>query len=133
MTFISPRLPLVHAAFYLLLPLAGGCANGPKAESPTEAQPSEHAGSEPAPEPDETTSSPELVAGETCAETGCFSCGEGTCPKGSYCDETKPEKSACSWLSDCGDVPSCACLTRVLGASCSCEESQGSARVRCAE
>ncbi|OQX67786.1 MAG: hypothetical protein B6A08_13515 [Sorangiineae bacterium NIC37A_2] len=62
-----------------------------------------------------------------------FSCGQGSCPMGAYCDESKANLAACAWISDCGAEPSCGCLTRILGASCSCEFEGGGPRVRCSD
>jgi hypothetical protein len=65
-----------------------------------------------------------------CTDETCFACGEGLCLKGMYCDATAGP--GCSWLPECAKQPSCACITRVLGKDCKCDESGGGPLVECA-
>jgi len=66
-------------------------------------------------------------AESACDDGTCSRCGNGICPSGWYCDE---KSNGCSWLSECAGKPSCACVTRVLGASCKCRE-DGGLKVTC--
>jgi hypothetical protein len=66
-----------------------------------------------------------------CDDGTCFTCGDGLCPKGAYCDQDAQGGGACAWLSECPASPSCACLTKVLGATCNCDESDGGPLVSC--
>lgn len=131
---ISDKTLSAALSALLFAPWLTGCAGGSQAQVQGEAAAPERAASEQT-SPDEAseTSSIPPRAGESCEETGCFSCGEGTCPRGSYCDESNAERSACAWLGDCGSVPDCTCLTRILGPSCSCEDGAGTPRIRCSK
>lgn len=68
---------------------------------------------------------------DPCADGTCFRCAESVCLSGWYCDEAAPGGPACSWLPDCAAKPSCRCLTKALGASCSCREEGGGLHVTC--
>ena len=57
-----------------------------------------------------------------CDDGTCSTCGSGICPAGWYCDEKASGGGACSWLTECADKPTCACVTRVLGAACKCRK-----------
>jgi hypothetical protein len=59
--------------------------------------------------------------GPDCSDGTCFSCGDGFCPKGFYCDR---KSGGCSWLPECAQEASCACVSRVLS-DCSCTEDSG--------
>ena len=69
--------------------------------------------------------------GPSCDDGTCSLCGSGICPAGWYCDENASGGAACSWLTECADKPSCACITRVLGSSCKCREEGGGLKVSC--
>jgi hypothetical protein len=64
-----------------------------------------------------------------CNDETCFACGEGLCLKGMYCDVGAGP--GCSWLPECAKSPSCACITRVLGSQCKCDDSGGGPEVEC--
>lgn len=70
----------------------------------------------------------EPARGPNCDDGTCGLCAGSLCPTGWYCDEGV---KACSWLRECTDKASCACVTRVLGASCKCSEEGGLAHVEC--
>ncbi len=74
---------------------------------------------------DVSADKPQAVA---CDDGTCSPCGDGICPSGWYCDE---KASACSWLTECADKPTCGCVTRVLGSACKCREEAGGLRVAC--
>jgi hypothetical protein len=76
-------------------------------------------------------STPEKSKGPTCDDGTCSKCGSGICPAGWYCDEKASGGAACSWLAECPEKPTCACVTRVLGASCKCREESGGLKVAC--
>jgi hypothetical protein len=65
-----------------------------------------------------------------CADETCTPCGEGFCPSGFYCDESR-EPAACSWLPACVEDASCECVKRTLGAGCECESRSGGSFVSC--
>jgi hypothetical protein len=67
----------------------------------------------------------------TCEDGTCFECGQGICPRGAYCDGSAPGGAACAWIQECPGDPSCACLERVLGSSCTCEAGASGPRVDC--
>ena len=69
--------------------------------------------------------------GPDCSDQTCFPCGEGLCPVGFYCDEQAARGPACSWLPECAEVASCACVQGVLGSGCSCDDASGGPRVTC--
>jgi hypothetical protein len=71
----------------------------------------------------------ETSKGPSCDDGTCSLCGSGICPSGWYCDEKAG--GSCSWLAECAEKPSCACITRVLGASCKCSASGGGLKVAC--
>jgi hypothetical protein len=66
----------------------------------------------------DTPSTREISKGPNCDDGTCSKCGSGICLAGWYCDEKAGGGGACSWLAECADKPTCACVTRVLGASC---------------
>ncbi len=71
------------------------------------------------------------ASADPCADGSCFRCGDGSCPSGWYCDEDAPGGAACAWLPECAQKVSCGCLTKTLGNSCSCEQTDGGAHVHC--
>lgn len=68
---------------------------------------------------------------DPCADGSCFSCGKSMCLPGWYCDEGAKGGAACSWLPECATSPSCKCITKVLGAACSCKDDGGGPHVTC--
>lgn len=60
-----------------------------------------------------------------CNDGTCFRCGDGVCPQGSYCDQDAQGGPACAWLSECSQAPTCSCVKKILGSSCSCDDSAG--------
>lgn len=70
-------------------------------------------------------------AGPDCSDGTCFSCGEGICPAGAYCEENAPGGAACAWLTECAGESGCDCFSQVLGESCSCSASKGGPSVSC--
>ncbi len=68
--------------------------------------------------------------GPDCTDGTCSVCGDGICPTGWYCDESAPGGAACSWLKECAEHPSCACVSKVLGADCKCRD-DGGLKVSC--
>lgn len=64
-----------------------------------------------------------------CNDETCFACGAGLCLDGMYCD--LGAGPGCSWLPECAQSPSCACITRVLGSDCRCDDSGGGPEVDC--
>jgi len=80
----------------------------------------------------ETAEAPSTeVPGPNCDDGTCFSCGDGLCPRGAYCDQSAPGGAACAWIQECPGEPSCPCLTKVLGSSCSCEQAPSGPFVTC--
>lgn len=70
---------------------------------------------------------PTTEPADPCASGTCTRCGEGVCLTGYYCEESV---SACSWVPECVQAPSCGCLAKYL-AGCSCEERGGGVYVTC--
>lgn len=66
-----------------------------------------------------------------CEDGTCFPCGEGLCPKGAYCDQDSRGGPACAWVSECPGSPDCACLTKILGSTCDCDEGDGGPHIDC--
>jgi hypothetical protein len=64
---------------------------------------------------------------DPCASGTCSKCGEAVCLSGFYCEEAV---SACGWLPQCADSPSCECVSKVL-TNCECEERDGGVYVSC--
>lgn len=129
-------------ALVLLLPQCGGgtAAGGSLKSAADGSQNSEDSGegsgeSLAKQDDDGTASSESSTAsksrGVNCDDGTCSKCGSGICPAGWYCDEKASGGGACSWLTECADKPSCACVTRVLGASCACREEGGGLKVAC--
>lgn len=116
--------------------LAWGC--GGSAASADRARTADVEDSAPDVEPDsDTAERAGDVPGEStpaepeaqCNDSTCFSCGEGLCPSGFYCDAQAGP--ACSWLPECAKEPTCECIRRVLGAGCACEVRAGGPHVDC--
>ena len=74
---------------------------------------------------------PNEPSGPNCDDGTCFLCGDGICPTGAYCDENAQGGAACAWLPECAKEPNCGCITGVLGANCSCDDSSGGPIVNC--
>lgn len=123
------------AALALFGACAAGCGGSDKpVESPAGEPASEGAASEAAEAAGDGDS--ETEAAETaprkasCDDGTCSPCGEALCPSGWYCDERAPGGSACGWLPECAQKPTCACIKRAFSA-CSCEDSGGIAHLTC--
>lgn len=126
------RALLGRFALLLLLPTCGGTAT--TAGEPRSASDRDAPAAEPATRESERTdassdddSAAEAPSKPSCDDGTCSVCGSGICPKGWYCDE---KRSACSWLTECAEKPTCSCVTRVLGASCQCRD-EGGLKVSC--
>jgi|SRR5688572_25703261 len=106
------------------------CSSPPPADASQASEQSAPAGDEDVP-----VESTETVEAESprpsCDDGTCFECGSGLCPIGAYCDLSAPGGAACAWIQECPGSPSCACLRKVLGSSCGCEESAGGPAVSC--
>lgn len=114
-------------AFSLVLSL-GFVACGGGTPQPSEPTPSATTESTDASEVEEEEEEP-APARLSCDDGTCFDCGAGICPSGAYCDDTSG--GACAWLPECTGKVTCACLTKVLGASCTCSDENGGPHVRC--
>lgn len=115
----------------LQLALLAGCGSPPPADDPSTAESS--ASPEAPEENDESTAAapdPEPVR-PSCSDGTCFECGSGLCPQGAYCDSGAPGGPACAWIQECPGSPSCSCLGKVLGASCTCDDGAGGPTVSC--
>jgi hypothetical protein len=120
----------------VLLPQCGGGAGAGEAKSPsaeakrsdTEPTAEQAPGDEDADDASATDTTPKSA---TCDDGTCSPCGSGICPTGWYCDEKASGGGACSWLTECADKPSCACVTRALGSTCKCREESGGLKVAC--
>lgn len=108
----------------LLLIVLSACGGSPKPAEEAPARGDDTRSPSTSVEPE-----PETPAGPDCDDGTCFPCGAGVCPKGAYCDATGG--GACAWLPECPGEPSCACLTKALGAGCACEATDGGPLVRC--
>lgn len=123
--------------FFAVLSLVAGCGAGSAtAPEPRSAAPREDASlDEGATSSGDTSADAEAsetsaaAAGPSCDDGTCSPCGSGICPAGWYCDERAG--GACSWLAECTQKPTCACVTRVLGAGCKCREESGGLKVAC--
>lgn len=112
----------------------GACGGG--SQAPTQSADDTHTTSEadPSNEPgqaSDATSEEAAPTGPDCSDQTCFPCGEGLCPVGFYCDEQAARGPACSWLPECAEAASCACVQGVLGSGCSCDDASGGPRVTC--
>jgi hypothetical protein len=109
-----------------LLCIASACGGSGSTASdtklPAEAPPDEASGDEPEAVEEEPAPPP-----DPCASGTCTKCGEAVCLSGFYCEEAV---SACGWLPQCADSPSCECVSKVLS-DCQCEERDGGVYVKC--
>jgi hypothetical protein len=64
---------------------------------------------------------------DPCASGTCTHCGDAVCLAGFYCEEAV---SACGWVPECADIPSCDCLQTYL-AGCDCDERSGGVFISC--
>lgn len=108
--------------------------SSPEAESPGATGADDGASSsdtsEPEPSPEELQAERSRTLQASCDDGTCFSCGDGVCPVGAYCAAAPDGALACAWVPEC-PKPTCACVTRALGSSCSCEEQGGAPHVTC--
>ena len=114
-------------AFSLVLSL-GSVACGGNAPPPSEPAPSTNADASDTSEVEEEEEDA-APARLNCDDGTCFDCGAGICPSGAYCDDTNG--GACAWLPECTGKVTCACLGKVLGASCTCSDENGGPHVSC--
>jgi hypothetical protein len=117
--------------------MLGSGACGGSAPSPT-APPTATAHDKAKPKPPEEAAEDDAPAEEetaparsACDDGTCSPCGTGMCPTGWYCDESASGGPACSWLPQCAQKSSCACLTNTLGSACKCSEQTGGLHVTC--
>ena len=47
------------------------------------------------------------------------------------CSKSDEKTSACSWLAECAEKPTCACVKRVLGPACQCDATSSGIKVAC--
>lgn len=115
---------------HVLLPLAvTGCGGG-GGQQPSDASSAESRADDAALSGDETafeSDEPPAPPADPCQAGICTPCGESVCLPGFYCDE---RESACAWLPQCAEQPSCACITSALP-GCECDERQGAIYVSC--
>jgi hypothetical protein len=64
---------------------------------------------------------------DPCTSGTCTRCGDAVCLTGFYCEESV---SACGWVPECAESPSCSCLGKYLD-GCSCDERAGGVYVTC--
>ena len=122
------HLPPLLAAL-ALASLTWSCGGAtPKAHAPNRHSDAAASGDNDTQAPDDT---PEAPQAPSCDDGTCFSCGNGICPKGFYCDQKAPGGPACSWLPKCAKQASCSCVQHVLGSGCSCDEKNGGVYVDC--
>ena len=79
---------------------------------------------------DSSSASSEKPAGPDCSDGTCFTCGDGICPAGAYCDQDAEGGAACAWLPECPGEATCGCITGQLS-ECSCDDSTGGPVVSC--
>lgn len=125
--------PSCFALLLLLASCGGGTAATGEPKSGASQDSAEHeSASSDADESDsgssEASATPSKPKGPNCDDGTCSMCGSSICPTGWYCDE---KASACSWLTECAEKPTCGCVTRVLGAACKCHEEGGGLKVAC--
>ena len=130
------RLPFCFACFTLAL-LLPGCGGSATAAEPKSAASSSDGDGNTSGDSDAEAAAEGATGAEqkptapSCDDGTCSVCGGGICPSGWYCDQNASGGPACGWLKECADKPSCACVTRVLGASCKCREAQSGLDVSC--
>ncbi len=106
----------------MLAACGGAPAATDKAKAPEPTAPRDPAGASPV-----ATTAPERRS--PCADGSCTECGDGVCPSGYFCVDSKGHKG-CAWLAGCVDKPGCACVSKALPA-CACKEDGAAARVSC--
>ncbi len=126
---MTPSLRFLSASLLALQSVAifacgGSTGNAQEASANTE---SESYGAEG--ENGEMSTAP--ARGPDCSDGTCFACGEGICPTGAHCDQDATGGPACAWLPECTGTSTCACVTSVVGSSCSCDDSGGGPIVSC--
>ncbi len=118
---------LIVATVALLLACCCGCASSKHAS----ASPNTYATDETSTTAESATS-PRTPALPSCEDGTCFSCGDGICPSGFYC-ETNATTTGCAWHPSCPKNPTCTCLRSAIlkDPSCACEDRNGTAFVTC--
>lgn len=120
--------PLLLAAF-ALGPFVVSCGGAtPASHTPGEQAQASSGSGDDATGPDSAPSAPEAPS---CDDGTCFTCGDGICPTGFYCDRSAPGGPACSWLPACAKEASCSCVQKTLGSGCSCNAESGGVYVYC--
>ncbi|HEY6726146.1 MAG TPA: hypothetical protein VI197_19055 [Polyangiaceae bacterium] len=129
----SPRhaATIVALGAWLFASACGGSTQAPaKGADDSEAN-AEDGASGASPAADDGASGDPGPTGPDCSDQTCFACGASMCPVGFYCDEKANGGPACGWLPECAETASCACVTGVLGSSCSCDDGAGGPHVAC--
>lgn len=120
----SRRMPATARLLSISALFVAACGSPPPAkETPKEVVAAKKDSTDAGP----TTTAPAKKA--PCADGTCTECGDGICPSGYFCVDTKGHKG-CAWIASCVDKPTCACLAREVK-SCSCKDEGGVARVAC--
>lgn len=109
----------------LFLTLA--CGGGTQASANASAPSSEEVGEGADPDVDAHHGGTGEARRDPCASGTCTPCGEALCLSGFYCEEAV---SACGWVPDCAESPSCSCLEKYLE-GCRCDERGGGVYVSC--
>ncbi len=110
--------------------LLGACGGSPAPEAQSPEPTTDSATDTASVESEDADEAPAKPA-PRCDDGTCFECGEGLCPQGFYCDRDAAGGPACSWLPNCAKTPTCACLKKTLGKTCTCEDGTGGPSVSC--
>jgi hypothetical protein len=78
----------------------------------------------------ESVEATEEKSGPDCKDGSCIRCGDATCPKGFFCDESSG-KASCQWVPTCTDAVDCTCVKKTVSESCDCTEREGGVYLRC--